>query len=378
MKRIAVLGSTGSIGQQTLDVVRAFPREFDVVALAAGNNVDLLLQQAREFHPRTLFSLSPIGSADVPTGCRVADEVSEIAADPGVDLVVQGMVGMAGLAPTLAALRAGKPVALANKEPLVIAGELLVAEAARGGGALLPVDSEPSAIWQCLRGEDPINGVRRLVITASGGAFRSTPLGEMAAMTPEAALKHPTWRMGPKVTIDAATLMNKAFEVIEAQWLFSMPLERIDVVIHHQSIVHSMVEFDDGSVKAQLGPTDMRLPIQHALFYPRRLANNTLPRFDPVATGALTFEALDPARYPCFALGMEAARAGGTCLAVLSAADEVAVQAFLQGGIGFLDIPRVVAAALERHQPIARPSLDEVVAADEWAHGAARAFVETL
>ena len=376
MKRIAVLGSTGSIGRQTLEVVRAFPGEFSVVGLSAWNNTDLLLEQAWEFRPAFVSCKAPFPSEALPPGCRMAGGPTEIAADPSVELVVQGLVGNVGLAPTLEALRAGKQVALANKEPVVMAGGLLAREAERSGGQLLPVDSEPSAIWQCLRGEDPVLGVRRLVITASGGAFRGMPIEAMASVTPEDALRHPTWRMGKKVTIDSATLMNKVFEVIEAHWLFDMPWERLDVVIHPQSIIHSMVEFDDSSVKAQLGPPDMRLPIQHALFYPRRLANSDLPRFDPVAVGALTFEALDPDRYPCFALGMEAAKAGGAAPTVLSAADEAAVELFLEGRIGFLDIPRLISRALERDDSGSDPTVEQLFAADARARETVRREVE--
>ena len=367
MKRIAVLGSTGSIGQQTLDVIRAFPEEFTVVGLSAWSNTDMLLAQAREFLPAMVYSRTEPPPGSLPPGCGMAGSPTEIATDPGVDLVVQGIVGNAGLMPTLEALRSGKQVALANKESLVMGGELLNEELAHGDGRLLPVDSEPSAIWQCLRGEEPVLGVRRLVITASGGALRQVPLADMASVTPEAALRHPTWRMGKKITIDSATLMNKAFEVIEAHWLFNMPWDRLDIVIHPQSAIHSMVEFDDGSVKAQLGPSDMRLPIQHALFYPRRLPNDALPRFDPLAVGAMTFEPMDPERYPCFALGMQAARAGGTHPAVLSAADEVAVELFLQERIGYLDIPRLISRTLDCHDAVSHPTVDDLFNADAWA-----------
>jgi 1-deoxy-D-xylulose-5-phosphate reductoisomerase len=370
VKRLVVLGSTGSIGRQTLDVVRAHPSEFAIVGLAAGTNRSLLLEQAREFRPQLLFCQADIESAELPSGCRLVPDVREMVAAPGVDLVLQGMVGNAGLLPTLEALRRGVPVALANKEPIVIAGELLTAEARRSGAAILPVDSEPSAIWQCLHGEDGEQGVRRLLITASGGPFRKRPLKEMADVSPEEALQHPTWKMGTKITVDSATLMNKGFEVIEAHWLFGIPWEQVEVVVHPQSIIHSMVEFTDGSVKAQLGPPDMRLPIQYALFYPQRRPNGNLPRFDPFATKALTFEPLDPQRYPCFTLAVDAGRRGGTCPAVLSAADEVAVHLFLQRRIGFMDIPRLVRQALDEHTPVANPTVEDVLAADAWARDA--------
>ena len=376
MKRLAILGSTGSIGTQTLDIVRAFPEEFEVLALTAWGNRDLLLAQAQEFRPRYLFCQQPPRPDALPPGTELAGSIAEVAGHPDVDMVIQGMVGNAGLLPTLEALRAGKQVAMANKEPVVMAGELLMTEAARCGGEILPVDSEPSAIWQCLQGEDVETGVRRLIITASGGALRRLPLEEVAKVTPEQALKHPTWSMGKKITIDCATLMNKGFEVIESHWLFSMPWERVDVVVHPQSIIHSMVEFMDGSVKAQLGVPDMRLPIQYAMFYPQRIECEQVPRFDPIAAASLTFEAMDPARYPCFVTALEAGHAGGTYPTALSASDEVAVELFLNGRIGFGDIHRVVTATLDRHESTAQPSLEDVLAADAWARETARSIVE--
>lgn len=376
MKRLAILGSTGSIGRQTLDIVRAYPEEFQVVALTAWSNRDLLLEQAREFRPRYLYCRQPLADADLPPGTSAVGSIVEVAAHPDVDLVMQGMVGNAGLLPTLEALRAGKQVAMANKEPVVMAGELLTSEAARCGGEILPVDSEPSAIWQCLQGEDVENGVRRLIITASGGALRNLPLDEVARVTPEQALKHPTWSMGRKITIDSATLMNKGFEVIESHWLFSMPWERVDVVVHPQSIIHSMVEFMDGSVKAQLGVPDMRLPIQYAMFHPQRLPCEQAPRFDPIAAAALTFQTMDPARYPCFVTALEAGHAGGTYPTVLSASDEVAIDAFLAGRIAFGDIHAVVTATLDRHESTSDPSLEDILAADAWARETAHGIVE--
>ena len=367
MKRIAILGSTGSIGRQTLEVVRAFPDEFTVVALSAWSNRDLLLEQAKEFRPALLYSKEQWTPDVLPAGIRIAEDLKEIVTRTDVDLIIQGMVGNIGLIPTLDALNAGKQVAMANKEPIVMAGELLTQAASRGGGQLLPVDSEPSAIWQCLQGEDAHRSVRRLIITASGGALRHLPLDQVAKVTPEQALKHPTWDMGKKITIDCATLMNKGFEVIESHWLFDMPWDQVDVVIHHQSIIHSMVEFTDGSMKAQMGAPDMRLPIQYAMFYPQRMASEEIPRFDPIATGSLTFEEMNPERYPCFVTALEAGQAGGTYPTVLSAADEAAVDLFLRGRIGFNDIHRLVASTLERHESTARPTLEDILAADEWA-----------
>ena len=366
MRRIVILGSTGSIGRQTLDVVRAFRHEFEVVGLAAGNNATLLLEQVAEFNPRYIWCTTP--PALLPEGTTLLP-MDEMAVLPEVDQVMVALMGAVGLSPTMNALRAGKQVALSNKEPIVMAGQTLKETEAKHGGVILPVDSEPSAIWQCLQGED--NHIRRLMITASGGPFRRTPLEELEKVTPEQALQHPTWRMGDKITIDSATLMNKAFEVIESHWLFSVPWEDIAVVVHPQSTIHSMVEFDDGSVKAQLGPPSMRLPIQYALFYPQRFANDEIPRLDITAPWSLDFEPLQPERFPCFGLAVAAGKAGGTMPTVLSAADEVAVQAFLRGSIGFTNIYRVVEQVLDEHQSQASPDLDAIVEADRWANARA-------
>ena len=366
MRRIVILGSTGSIGRQTLDIVRAFRHEFEVVGLAAGNNTALLLEQVAEFNPRYIWCTTP--PAPLPEGTTLLP-MDEMAALPEVDQVMVALMGAVGLSPTMNALRAGKQVALSNKEPIVMAGQRLKETEAKHGGVILPVDSEPSAIWQCLQGED--NHIRRLMITASGGPFRRTPLEELEKVTPEQALQHPTWRMGDKITIDSATLMNKAFEVIESHWLFSVPWEDIAVVVHPQSTIHSMVEFDDGSVKAQLGPPSMRLPIQYALFYPQRFANDEIPRLDITAPWSLDFEPLQPERYPCFGLAVAAGKAGGTTPTVLSAADEVAVQAFLRGSIGFTDIYRVVEQVLGEHHSQPSPDLGSIVEADRWANARA-------
>ena len=367
MRRIVILGSTGSIGRQTLDIVRAFPQEFEVVGLTAGNNAGLLREQVAEFHPRYVWCEAPL--PPLPAGVKRLP-MAELAALPEVDQVMVALMGAVGLEPTLSALRAGKQVALSNKEPIVMAGPMLKAAEAKHGGVILPVDSEPSAIWQCLQGED--NAIRRLLITASGGPFRRTPLAELDAVTPAQALRHPTWRMGEKITIDSATLMNKAFEVIESHWLFGVPWQNIEVVVHPQSTIHSMVEFADGSVKAQLGPPSMRLPIQYALFYPRRFVNDDIPRLDTAAPWSLDFEPLQPERYPCFDLAIAAGQAGGTMPAVLSGADEAAVAAFLQGYIGFTGIYRVVSQVLSEHRNQASPDLDAIVAADRWAGDRAR------
>ena len=363
MRRIVILGSTGSIGRQTLDIVRAFPDEFQVVGLAAGNNTALLLEQAAEFAPDYIWCSNP--PTELPDGAKTLP-MAEMASLPEVDQVMVALMGAVGLKPTLSALHAGKQVALSNKEPIVMAGQVLKEAEAAHGGVILPVDSEPSAIWQCLQGED--NHIRRLMITASGGPFRRTPLDELESVTPEQALRHPTWRMGDKITIDSATLMNKAFEVIESHWLFSVPWEDIAVVVHPQSTIHSMVEFDDGSVKAQLGPPSMRLPIQYALFHPRRFANDEIPRLDIGAAWSLDFEPLEPKRFPCFDLAVSAGKAGGTMPVVLSAADEVAVQAFLAGSIRYTDIYRLVDRMLNEHISQPSPDLDAIVEADRWAN----------
>ena len=362
MRKIVVLGSTGSIGRQTLDIVRAFPDEFDVVGLSAGSNTELLKQQVAEFRPAHVWAASA-GPADFPgVGFTPMEEMVVL---PRVDQVMVALMGSVGLVPTLNALAAGKQVALSNKEPIVMAGRLIKDFESRYGGSVLPVDSEPSAIWQCLQGED--NEILRLLITASGGPFRTTPLEEMENVTPEQALRHPTWRMGQKITIDSATLMNKAFEVIETHWLFAVPWERIEVVVHPQSTIHSMVEFADGSIKAQLGPPDMRLPIQYALFYPQRLPNSMIPRLDTSISHSLNFDPLELGRYPCFSLAVEAARKGGTYPAVLSAADEVAVQAFLDGRISYGGIHRLVEQALSEHESMPGETAEEVLEADAWA-----------
>ena len=288
-------------------------------------------------------------------------DIDEIAASPDVDIVVAATSGDVAVPATFAGIEAGKDIALANKETVVIAGDLVTQAARDNNVSLLPLDSEPNAIWQCLRGED--KAVSKLIITASGGAFRNTPLDSLADVTNEQALRHPTWQMGAKITVDSATMMNKAFEVIEAHWLFGVPWEDIDVVIHPQSMIHSMVEFVDGSVKAQISPPDMRLPIQYALFYPRRLHNAAIKSFNPVATGTLSFEPLDADRYPCFHLALEVAQRGGTWPAALCGADDAAVELFLAGKIGFMEIREVIAEALHDHRSIEQPTLQDALAA---------------
>lgn len=343
IRRLAILGSTGSIGRQTLDVVRAFPDRLKVVGLGAGQNGKLLAEQAEEFRPEWL-SLEGSGRFG-QDGCNWVS-MEEMAGLPGVDTVVVATAGKAGLLPTLSAIRARKTVALANKEVLVMAGELVMAEARRYGARLLPLDSEHSAIWQCLRGEK--GDIARVLLTASGGPFRNYSAEQLSKVTAVEALKHPVWQMGPKVTVDSATLMNKGMEVIEAHWLFDLPWDRIQVVLHPQSVVHSLVEFRDGSLKAQMGSPDMHLPIQYALSYPQRWANSALPRMDWCRPVSLTFELPDVDRFPCLRLALEAGRAGGAYPSVLSAADDVAVELFLASHISFVDIPRLIEKTLER------------------------------
>jgi len=372
MKQLAVLGSTGSIGRSTLDVVTSRPDAFRVFALAAGRNLDLLLEQVALFRPR-IVTVADASAADEITGRLDADirvlhgidGLVEVARHPEVDLVVCGVVGALGLHPTWAAVDVGHNVALANKEALVVGGAHLTARARETGSVILPVDSEHNALHQCLRGE-AIEEVKKLWLTASGGPFRRRPAETLADVTPEEALRHPTWKMGRKITIDSATLMNKGLEVIEAHWLFGLDADRIEVVVHPTSVVHSMIELVDGSFKAQLGVTDMRHPIQYALTWPQRWAS-ALPPFDPVAAGPLEFERPDLERFPCLALAYRALKDGGAAPAVLNAANEVAVEAFLEGRLGFAGIPRTIEAVVERHGGDAADSLEDVLAADARA-----------
>ena len=381
MKRLAVLGSTGSIGQSTLDIVASHPERFRVVALAAwGHAIDELERQVLRHRPRLVAVTSEPAASELAARLGRAVEVVPgaegliaAATHPEVDLVVSALVGAAGLPPTDAAVTSGRVVALANKESLVVAGRPLMAAAAASGSRILPVDSEHNAIHQCLRGEDP-SEVRRLWLTASGGPFRRHSRAALAHVTPAEALRHPTWNMGPKITVDSATLMNKGLEVIEARWLFDLEAERIRVVVHPQSTVHSMVELIDGSFKAQLGVTDMRHPIQYALSWPERW-KSPLPPFDPVAAGPLEFEPPDLERFPCLALAYRALEAGGAAPAVLNAANEVAGSAFLEGRLGFTEIPAVIAATLDRHASDRAESVSELLVVDAEARASARALL---
>jgi 1-deoxy-D-xylulose-5-phosphate reductoisomerase len=368
-----VLGSTGSVGVNCLEVIGCLPDRLETVGLSAHTSGEALLDQAGRFRPRWVAVTDPEAAARLdrgrlPAGVRLltgADGIAAMVSDPDVDVVVTAIVGAAGLAGTWAALEAGKTVAVANKETLVMAGPLVMELARRRGALVLPVDSEHSAIFQAMRAGAP-EEVERVVLTGSGGPFRGRTAGELAHATPEEALRHPTWRMGPKITVDSATLMNKALEVIEARWLFGLAPEQIEVVIHPESVVHSFVEFADGSVVAQLSPPDMRLPIQYALTYPERVAGPAR-RLSWGELGAWHFEKPDHETFPALQLGYEVARRGGTCGAVLNAANESAVGRFLAGELPFLDIPRVCRAVLENHHYSARPGLAELAALDRWA-----------
>lgn len=365
IKRLAVLGSTGSIGQQTLQIVRALPNRFQVVGLATGNNIDLLANQIHEFKPKFVYCKDKGAQACLPDGDHQFLSLEEIACHSLVDVVVMATSGKAGLSPTLAAIKSGKNVALANKEPLVMAGEIITDELKLNKAQILPVDSEHSAIWQCLRGEK--QKASGLILTASGGPFYGYSPAQLNGVTAEQALKHPSWQMGRKVTIDSATLMNKGLEVIEAHWLFDMPFENIKVIIHPQSIIHSMVEFADNAIKAQLSHPDMRLPIQYALSYPERLANHQLPRLDWSYINQLTFAQPDFDTFRCLRLAIEAGKNGGTYPAVLCAADEIAVELFLSRRIKFNSIANLVEQTLEVHQSITHPELEDIMSADAWA-----------
>ncbi len=383
MKRLAILGSTGSIGQNALAVVDEHPEEFQVVGLAAGRNVELLAEQIQRFRPALVSvqdevaakSLSArVGGAGAPEILWGSVGAQAVASLPEADLVLSAMVGAVGLEPTLAAIEAGKTVALANKETLVAAGPLVMERVRAKGLALIPVDSEHSAIFQSLQGQRH-EDIKKLWLTASGGPFRSWTLEQLARVTPEQALKHPNWTMGAKITVDSATMMNKALEVIEASVLFGLPASRIEVCIHPQSIIHSLVEFVDGSWLAQLGRPDMRVPIAYALTYPRRLALNSTP-LDLGQVARLTFEPPDFQRFPALRLGYEAAKAGGTMPAVLNAANEVAVAAFLEGRLPFLGIPRLVEETMAAHRQEPITGLEQVLAVNQWAREHAAGLIK--
>lgn len=375
-KKIAIIGSTGSIGWQTIDVADFLYDEIEIYGLSAHTQTSMLAEQIRRYKPQKAVVTEPLQYSKTLSMVSGWDGqllsgregLLELVTDPEVDLVVSAVVGAAGIEPTLAALQAGKKVALANKESLVAAGEVIMEEASKSKGViLLPVDSEHSAIFQCLQGTKP-KELKYIHLTASGGPFRQFSRDQMEEITPQAALAHPTWQMGGKITIDSATLMNKGLEVIEAHWLFGLDYDRIRVVIHPQSVVHSMIEMVDGSLLAQLGPADMRLPIQYALTYPKR-KENPFSRLDLYKLSKLEFYPPDFKRFPCLALAYEAGKTGGTMPAVLNAANEEAVQAFLTKRIKFLDIPRLITRVMNEHLPrvIYRPDLGTILESDNWA-----------
>ncbi len=381
MKHLAILGSTGSIGVTTLDVVGRFPDRFRITALAGGRNVERLAEQVKAFRPRVVATADEEGAQAlrrlVPSyGGEIVpglDGLERVATEADAQLLISALVGALGLRPTLSAIEAGKDVALANKEVLVVAGELVQAAARRAGVRVLPLDSEHNAIYQAMHGHRR-EEVRRIILTASGGPFLHSTKEQLRTVTPKQALQHPTWKMGSKITIDSSTLMNKGLEVIEAHWLFDMPPERIDVVIHPQSIVHSMVEYIDGSVIAQLGIPDMSIPISYILGDPDRLPLDHLPSLDLVRAGRLEFVAPDLVRFPCLGLAYRVLDAKGSAPAVLNAANEVLVEAFLGGGIAYLDIARIAARVLDHHAVIAEPSLEELLEADRWGREEALAL----
>jgi 1-deoxy-D-xylulose-5-phosphate reductoisomerase len=379
LRNLAILGSTGSIGKNTLEVISRHRDKLKVMALAVGNNVEALADQIREFNPRVVAvfdesAAERLKKKNLPVQILEGEQgMADVATLDGVDTVVSAIVGSAGLVPTHEAIKAGKNIALATKEALVMAGNIVMSEAARRGVSILPVDSEHSAVFQCLDGRD-MEEVEKIILTASGGAFRSKSVQELRNVTPAEALKHPNWDMGKKITIDSATLMNKGLEVIEAFWLFNVPIEKIGVILHPQSIIHSMVKFIDGSVLSQMSVPDMKGPISYALSYPERFAH-VLPSLDLSEIKELTFEEPDMNKYPSLALTYDALRAGGTMPCVLNAANEIAVESFLNEKIPFMDIPRVVSDTMNDHRVIKGETIEEVIDASEWAKQKAKEIV---
>ncbi len=383
MKNIALLGSTGSIGTQTLNVVSQFPDSFKITGLAAGSNIQLLKQQVSKFHPKEI-SVKDEGDAAILQKDFKKDNLKiyfgdeglvRVATNPKVQTVVVATSGLAGIEPTLAAIGAHKTVALATKEVLVSAGEVVTREVKKRKVKILPIDSEHSAIFQCLEGKST-QEISTIYLTCSGGPFRAKTLKELKKVTASQALKHPTWSMGKKITIDSATLMNKGFEIIEAMWLFKVPLPKIKVVVHPQSVVHSAVEFVDGSIIAQIGPADMRLPIQYALLYPQERRRNDFKRFRFSDYPALSFEEPNLGKFPCLSLAYQAAKLGGTYSAVLTAANDVAVDAFLKDKLSFYGISRVIEETLAKHRNIKHPKIEEVLESDLWTRKTAEQLVK--
>ena len=382
MKRLAILGSTGSIGVNTLDIVRQFPEKFEVVSLSAGMNIQLLKKQILQFRPKWVSvlnkELSETLQRELPNiPVKIVHGVEgliQVATHPEVDLVVSAIVGAVGLIPTLSAIKAGKVIALANKESLVMAGKIMMDEAKRNHAQILPVDSEHSAIFQALLGHQK-EDVHRLILTASGGPFLNLPLNRLHEVTAKEALNHPHWEMGKKVTIDSASLMNKGLEVIEAHWLFNIPIEKIVVQIHPQSVVHSMVSYIDGSIVAQMGIADMRIPISYALSFPYRLPLN-LPPLDLSQIGGLTFSLPDPERFPCLRLAYRSIEIGETMPAILNATNEIAVNAFLEGSLKFTDVPLLLQRVMEEHEVKSAHTIEDILRADQWARERSKAILE--
>ncbi|NTW07085.1 MAG: 1-deoxy-D-xylulose-5-phosphate reductoisomerase [Syntrophaceae bacterium] len=383
MKKVTVLGSTGSIGVSALDVIEKNPGRFRVVALAAGKNIKLLYKQIERFRPK-IVSVSDVQSAaelrnrltpKIRTKIVASQEgLQEVASFTDADIVISAISGAAGLLPTLAAIDAGKHIALANKETMVMAGDIVTEKAKEKGVNILPVDSEHSAIFQCLQGQKHEN-IKKIILTASGGPFLNYKRSELKKVTISQALQHPRWKMGKKITIDSASMMNKGLEVIEAKWLFDLEMKQIDILIHPQSVVHSMVEFVDGSLLAQMGIPDMRTPIAYALTCPQRIING-LPLLDLVKTRNLEFLKPDIKKFPCIRLAYEAGTCGGTLPAVLNAANEIAVEAFLEKKIKFVDLPEIIDKVLSRHKTVKKPALEEILQADKWARMQAKEIIE--
>jgi 1-deoxy-D-xylulose-5-phosphate reductoisomerase len=385
MKKIAILGSTGSIGINALNVIEKNPERFKIVALAAGQNINLINKQIEKFKPKFValkdkenaFKLGKILKKNKNIKILYGEEgLNEIASCDAADIVLSAIAGAAGLMPTLAAIEAGKDIALANKETMVIAGEVVTKRAKKRRIRILPVDSEHSAIFQCLAGQEK-NNLKRIILTASGGPFLNYTKEQLTGVTLRQALRHPKWRMGKKITIDSASLMNKGLEVIEARWLFNLEYNNIDVLIHPQSIVHSMIEFVDGSVLAQMGIPDMRIPIAYALTYPER-AKNDLPSLNLLEVGKLEFYKPDVKKFPCLGLAYNAGRLGGTNPAVLNAANEIAVDAYIKGKIKFIDIPKISEKVLAAHNSVKNPSVEEIIRADHWARNKANQNIERI
>ena len=383
MKKVTILGSTGSIGLSTLDIIEKNPQRFQVVALAAGKNINLLKKQIEKFKPKVVAVSTKESALKLREALTSKSKVKifydkeglrEIASFPSTDIVVSAISGSAGLIPTLAAIEAGKDIALANKETMVMAGEIVTKKAKKKGVKIIPVDSEHSAIFQCLEGRKREN-LRRIILTASGGPFFNFTGNELKKVSLSQALQHPNWKMGKKITVDSASLMNKGLEVIEAKWLFNLDISDIDVLIHQQSIVHSLVEFTDGAFLAQMGIPDMKIPIAYALTYPERIIND-LPTLNIVKTGNLEFSNPDIKKFPCLGLAYAAGLCGGTAPVVLNAADEIAVSAFIEKKIRFIDLPKIIEKILVLHNSINNPSLDDILQADLWARRETKKIIE--